>query len=265
MMLNQRKNILLVNDDGVRSKGFLHLRDYLIAQGHRVFAIVPDREKSCVAHAMTFSKEMRLNKVDEDFFTLAGTPVDCVIVGLELLKDVFTPDIIISGVNNSQNIGREIFSSGTVAAAREGAFNDIKSIAISIDLIERHEEGSCAIYYEHSYRVLNSILLSQSEIEWPAQSFMNVNIPKSLTGEIVMTTLSRESFLTRNVSVLKDGGLAKIFVSGQDTSKGSEGEDITALRDGNISLSFLNIYYQPICLKSSHLTVNYINTHMKGS
>jgi len=44
------------------------------------------------------------------------------------------PDLIISGINYGANLGRDIYYSGTVAAAREGCFAGLRSIAVSLAL-----------------------------------------------------------------------------------------------------------------------------------
>jgi 5'-nucleotidase len=61
---------------------------------------------------------------------LEGSPADCVKLGvLEFCPK--RPDVVISGLNAGANIGINVLYSGTVAAAIEGAFFGIPSIALS--------------------------------------------------------------------------------------------------------------------------------------
>jgi len=66
-------------------------------------------------------------------FSVDGTPADCVYVALHAETRVLPrrPDAVVSGVNHGVNLGDDVFYSGTVAAAREGALKGIPSLAVS--------------------------------------------------------------------------------------------------------------------------------------
>src|SRR5690606_39413300 len=49
-------------------------------------------------------------------------------------SDVCSSDLVVSGMNLGVNLGDDVFYSGTVAAAREGALKGIPSIALSASL-----------------------------------------------------------------------------------------------------------------------------------
>ena len=60
-----------------------------------------------------------------------GTPTDCVHVALTgMLED--EPDIVVSGINNTANLGDDVIYSGTVAAAMEGRFLGLPAVAMSL-------------------------------------------------------------------------------------------------------------------------------------
>jgi 5'-nucleotidase len=65
--------------------------------------------------------------------SIDGTPADCVYVALHSGKRVLPrpPDIVVSGMNHGPNLGTDVFYSGTVAAAREGALRGVPAIAFS--------------------------------------------------------------------------------------------------------------------------------------
>jgi 5'-nucleotidase len=127
--------ILIVNDDGYTSPGIIKLAAALHA-GHQVTVVAPKICYSGYSHAMTFHKPIYVKKVDDfDFpcLSVIGTPADCVKFGLEVFGGNL-PDLIISGINNTPNIGTDVVYSGTVNAAVEGALNGIRSVALSGDV-----------------------------------------------------------------------------------------------------------------------------------
>ena len=67
-----------------------------------------------------------------------GSPADCVKLAIcELMAR--PPDLIVSGINAGSNAGINVLYSGTVAAAIEGAFFKITSIAVSLELAEHFD------------------------------------------------------------------------------------------------------------------------------
>lgn len=132
--------ILIVNDDGYLSPGIIKLAKALHG-AHEVHVVAPKICYSGYSHAMTFHKPIYVKK-EEDFgypcLSVVGTPADCVKFGLEVFGGAF-PDLIISGINNTPNIGTDVVYSGTVNAAVEGALNGIRSIALSGDVKEDND------------------------------------------------------------------------------------------------------------------------------
>jgi 5'-nucleotidase len=130
-----RPLILLANDDGYRAQGLRALADAL-----RTFADVvvcaPETEQSTTSHSLTLTRPLRLRAVGENVFAVDGTPADCVYVALNGGTRVLprAPDLVVSGMNHGMNLGTDVFYSGTVAAAREGALRGIPAMATSADL-----------------------------------------------------------------------------------------------------------------------------------
>ncbi len=166
--------ILLTNDDSIHAKGLKELRKCMEKFG-KVIVIAPDRERSGSGHStsiyQTISCEKMWSSRYSSGYALSGTPVDCVIVGIEKLCEHEKPDVIISGVNDGLNLGRDIFYSGTVGAAIEGGFHDIFSIAISIDSKEGSPIYSSAIKIIE--RIFNTIPLDF----YKKSHVLNINIP----------------------------------------------------------------------------------------
>ncbi|MDR2370368.1 MAG: 5'/3'-nucleotidase SurE, partial [Treponema sp.] len=102
--------ILMTNDDGISSPGLDLLAAALRREGHRVFVLAPDRNRSGVSHSISFlSGPIRLKKRGEDTWSCEGLPVDCVTTallgGLPGLEGL--PDMLVSGINRGANIGTD--------------------------------------------------------------------------------------------------------------------------------------------------------------
>jgi 5'-nucleotidase len=130
--------ILLTNDDGVYAPGLAAMERSLRRLGE-VFVVAPLREQSGVAHSVTFLTPLQVKKVyvnDKHWaWTVDGSPADCVKLGVSTILPE-RPDLVISGINGGLNAGINVLYSGTVAAAVEGAFYGITSIAVSLQYKE---------------------------------------------------------------------------------------------------------------------------------
>jgi 5'-nucleotidase len=144
------------------------LRERLLKQ-HDVYVMAPERERTCVGHAITLHKPLRVKELGDKVFASNGTPVDCVLLGLKILLSQ-TPDFIISGINKGPNMGQDINYSGTVAAAKEGAFLGIPSLAVSINARKDYHFADAAKITEDIIGIMKgNICLNRT--------FLNINIP----------------------------------------------------------------------------------------
>jgi 5'-nucleotidase len=171
--------ILLTNDDGVFAPGLRALRKELARLGD-VTVVAPAQEQSGVGHSITLLTPLVVKEVDdEDGTTLGymveGSPADSVKLAILELMDR-PPDLIVSGINSGANAGINVLYSGTVAAAIEGAFFRITSIAVSLELAEHFDYPHAA---RHAVRVIERILANRP----PAGSLFNVNLPAHARGE----------------------------------------------------------------------------------
>src|SRR3954466_9218882 len=127
--------ILLTNDDGVYAPGLRALCPELRKLGE-VVVVAPATEQSAVGHSVTLNTPLIVQEVlDEQQrrlgWAVEGRPADCVKLALrELLPE--PPDLVVSGMNAGSNAGINVLYSGTVAAAIEGAFFRVTSIACSL-------------------------------------------------------------------------------------------------------------------------------------
>jgi 5'-nucleotidase len=172
-------HILLTNDDGVFAPGLRAFRKELLQLGN-VTVVAPAMEQSGVAHSITLLSPLVVKQVqDADGAMLGwkveGSPADSVKLGIcELLPQ--RPDLIVSGINFGSNAGINVLYSGTVAAAIEGAFFKITSVAVSLELSDSMDFQQAA---KIAVRVIRKIIANQP----PDGSLFNVNIPARSRGE----------------------------------------------------------------------------------
>jgi 5'/3'-nucleotidase len=122
--------ILISNDDGYRAEGITRLRDALAVLSD-VTVVAPDRNRSGASNSLTLDLPLRVTQSEPGVHFVAGTPTDCVHLAVSGLFD-FTFDMVVSGVNDGPNLGDDVLYSGTVAAAIEGRFLGLPTLAISL-------------------------------------------------------------------------------------------------------------------------------------
>lgn len=171
---------LLCNDDGIFAPGLRAMRRELLKLGE-VVVVAPATEQSAVGHSITLLTPLLVQEVfDEDQkwlgWAVEGRPADCVKLALTELLDR-PPDVLISGINAGSNAGINVLYSGTVAAAIEGAFYRIPSVAFSLEYQRpvKLDFGTAAVL---ARRVLQRILEHRLE----PGLLVNVNIPSLDAG-----------------------------------------------------------------------------------
>lgn len=162
--------ILVSNDDGYRSEGIRALAAALrpFAQ---VTVVAPESNRSGASNSLTLEVPLRLYQAEEGVYFINGTPTDCVHLAISGLFD-FEHDMVVSGINDGANLGDDVLYSGTVAAAIEGRFLGLSTIAFS--LVMEKDGGR---HFATAARVAGELV--RHLIERPLQSPMifNVNIP----------------------------------------------------------------------------------------
>lgn len=229
--------ILASNDDGVRAPGILALRDALRSLG-RVVVVAPEREQSAGSHAITLSRPLRHRRVDEDVHAIDGTPVDCIYVALHhppLLPR--RPDVVVAGINHGANLGLDVFYSGTVAAAREGALRNIPSIAFS--MLGHHDElALVAAQAREMVAALMEVARPESE-----GVLLNVNFPAETAKGARATRLGRRHY-AEGVVVRRDPrGREYFWIGGPGdvSNEPVEGSDTEAVEQGYVSVTPLSL------------------------
>jgi len=163
--------VLVSNDDGVDAAGIHCLAEGLRAAGHDVQVVAPDRDRSGASNSLTLDQPLRAKRIDERTWSVAGTPTDCVHLALAglLEKD---PDLVVSGINNTSNLGDDVIYSGTVAAAMEGRCLGLPAIAMSLAC-----DGHRPMHWDSAARAAVGIMARLASDPLPADTILNVNVP----------------------------------------------------------------------------------------
>ena len=164
--------ILAVNDDGIHAPGLRALAEALRELGD-VQVVAPLVEQSGVGHRITYLHPIMVKEIRDEHahygWAVDGSPADCVKLGvLEFCSE--RPDLIVSGINSGANVGINVLYSGTVAAAIEGAFFGITSIAVSLS------QGTPPDYAATAKRAL-AVIRQILEHHPKPGSLWNVNFP----------------------------------------------------------------------------------------
>ena len=163
--------ILVSNDDGVDAPGIRILAEGLRGAGHEVWVVAPDRDRSGASNSLTLDLPIRSKRLDPHTIRVNGTPTDCVHLALTGMLD-FDPDIVVSGINTTANLGDDVIYSGTVAAAMEGRFLGLPAVAVS--LVTADHKG---LHYETAARAAVEIIARLRTDPLPANTILNVNVP----------------------------------------------------------------------------------------
>jgi 5'-nucleotidase len=168
---------LLTNDDGIFAPGLAAMERALRSLGD-VVAVAPSTEQSGVGHAITFLTPLTAKQVfDGDRcrgWAVDGSPADAVKLGITQFLPR-RPDIVVSGINSGLNAGINVLYSGTVAAAIEGAFFGITSVAVSLEWDEHADYAAAAGI---GVAVIGELLRRRP----PPGSLFNLNIPARALG-----------------------------------------------------------------------------------
>jgi len=138
-----KPQILLTNDDGIRSPGLwaaaASLSDlgYVTVAAPREQASGMGRSLPNTSDGIIHKEQVQVNGQEWSVFAVGGSPAQSVLHGiLEILQ--FKPDLVVSGINYGENVGSGVTSSGTVGAAMEAAGLGIPALAVSLETDVAH-------------------------------------------------------------------------------------------------------------------------------
>lgn len=187
-------HILITNDDGYLAPGIKILAEEL-SQVAEISVVAPDRNKSGASNSLTLTRPLRVEKTADGFYSVDGTPTDCVHLALSGLLDD-APDMVVSGINAGPNLGDDVLYSGTVAGAMEGRYLGLPAIAVSlVGRPPRHYASAAAMTRRIIERLMRSPL--------PDDTLLNVNVPDLPVDEIASVQATRLGFRHKAESMVR--------------------------------------------------------------
>jgi len=224
--------ILCSNDDGIHARGLTSLVKIARELSDDVWVSAPQEEQSGAARALTLAHPIRIRKYDA---------TDAVMMGIFKILSDKKPDLILSGVNNGQNIAEDITYSGTIAAALQGMSMGVPSIALSLARFSR-EKARWAAPEVHGAAVIRKLLKEG----WPDDVVINVNFPDRDPDdikEIEVTSQGHRDAVQLYAEERKDlrGGTYYWYGHTGELSDPAPGTDLRAIYDGRISITPLHL------------------------
>lgn len=230
--------ILLSNDDGYRAEGIRHLADAL--RGLADLTIVaPDRNRSGAGHSLTLDVPLRVYPAEHNVFYVNGTPTDCVHLAISGLFD-FEFDMVVSGVNDGANLGDDVLYSGTVAAAIEGRFLGLPTMAVSLCM-----EPTSGRHFATAARVARELVTHLIARPLHSSMILNVNVPDRPYQELEGVRATRLGYRHRSEPVVrsqdpKGRTIYWVGPAGAEQDAGP-GTDFNAIANGFVSVTPLQI------------------------
>lgn len=235
-------HILVSNDDGYLAPGLLALVKALRSLDVKLTVIAPEQNHSGASNSLTLSRPLSIHRVAggerDGFIFINGTPTDCVHIAMTGFLDQ-RPDLVVSGINQGENMGEDVLYSGTVAAAIEGVMFDVPGIAFS-----QVDRGWAKL--EDASRVAADVVKHALEngIEKRGNNhatLLNVNLPNHSYDELQGWRVTRLGNRHHSQPVIKQSsprGEAIYWIGAAgDAKDATEGTDFHAINNGYVSIT----------------------------
>lgn len=220
--------LIVTNDDGIAAPGLAALAEVARAAGE-VVVVAPRGAQSGVGHQLTTEARIRVEDLAPGRHAVAGTPADCARLALTAIAP--GADWLLSGVNAGGNLGADVYTSGTVAAAREAALLGCRAAAIS------HYVGrDRAIDWALAVHRLRPVLALLLERPLEAGHFWNVNLPHAsaeASPAVVFCGLDTRPLAVR----YRRAGADYVYAGDYHTRPRQAGRDVEVCMRGDIAVT----------------------------
>ncbi len=184
--------ILLSNDDGFMAPGLRALMSEL-SQIADIVVAAPATEQSGTGHGITYREPIMVRVIEESdtlrWYSVAARPATTVRLALDELMEA-PPNLVISGINTSANLGTSTWVSGTVAAAREAALDGLPAFAVSLQGGAQDALGD----YEAAARYVRTLIEELKERDMLSSGLLlNINFPSGVANGIQGVHLTNAS------------------------------------------------------------------------
>jgi 5'-nucleotidase len=199
----QKKQILLTNDDGIRSPGLWAAAEALSMLGY-VTVAAPREQSSGTGRSLPISSDgiieqeiLNIHGQDWKVYAVGGTPAQAVLHGILEIMPV-KPDLVVSGINYGENVATGITVSGTVGAAMEAASHFIPALAVSLETDkEHHLSYSRDVDFSAAAQFTAQVAARLLEHGLPfGADLLKLDVPSDATPAtpVVWTRLSRQRY-----------------------------------------------------------------------
>lgn len=227
--------ILATNDDGVFAEGLKCLVAALKDLAE-VVVVAPDREQSASGHSLTLNRPLRIRQVEDGWYTVDGTPTDCVNLAVHNVLQDNPPDLVVSGINFGLNLGNDVTYSGTVSAVFEASLHGFPGIAFSQDVRNGYS-------FERSAALARDIVATLLEGDEPMASglLLNVNFPTTPPKGVRWTRLGKRSYEQTVIEKQDPKGRNYYWIGGRPRWQKESGTDHEALVAGYVPMTPLQL------------------------
>lgn len=226
--------ILVSNDDGVFAPGLAALANAL-GDVAEIQVVAPDRDRSGASNSLTLDRPLEATELDNGFFSINGTPTDCVHLGMSGLFSA-APDLVVSGINAGANLGDDVLYSGTVAAAVEG--RSLHYPAMAVSLVGHH-------HYETAAMVARDLVQKIQLLNVPRRTVLNINVPDLPLDElkgIHVTRLGHRYLAANPIRSVDPRGKERFWIAAAaEAEDDGPGTDFYAVAEGFVSITPIQI------------------------
>jgi 5'-nucleotidase len=226
--------LVVTNDDGFDSPGIGALVHAAGDFGETI-VVAPTAAQSGVGHQLTVDAPIHVERVGDQGYRVDGKPADCARLALTELAP--GADWLLAGINHGANLGADVYTSGTVAAAREAALLGCRALALS-QYIGRERTVDWTVTARRAASVLR-ILLAR---DLPAGHFWNINLPHP-PGSAIELPIVFCGLDTRphGVRYRRDGGDAFIYAGDYHARPRQVGRDVDVCLSGRVAVTLVTL------------------------
>ncbi len=219
-------NIVLTNDDGFESSLIQATFEALKAAGHDVILSAPYLNQSGVSGSVGFmvpitpttetstggligpgAPGVGPTTIADDQYYVNGPPVAAMLYGIDVAaaeKWGKTPDLVISGPNDGNNLGLMTVHSATVGAAVTALNRGIPAIAVSANmrLLQPTTPEQAQINAQLTVKLVEALIWKDS-VALPAGIGLHVNFPRLKNNK----SIDDYDFVSTNIGLASDYGM----------------------------------------------------------
>jgi 5'/3'-nucleotidase len=227
-------HVLITNDDGIQAEGLRALVKAMSGLG-RISVVAPNQERSAASQSLTLRQPIFFEEVAAGEWAVEGTPTDAMIVALHQLFPE-PPDLVISGINRGDNLGDDVFYSGTVGAAMEATLNHVPAFAMSL------VHGGGGFVYGPAAEFARQLAERVLSDGLPPGVLLNVNVPQPWNGSVRFTRQSKKITRTALLQGTDPRGRTYYWLNQEPSSNHVDpSSDYAAVCAGAISVTPLEL------------------------